>query len=150
MKEASTLVIGFTGSRQGMTSEQQIDVTRPVHAIESQAKGESRSVRAVHGDCIGSDKQFDEVCKVLVVPCGIRPCTLENMRAWCDSEVLADPEPPMKRNRAIVSDADVLIATPPNYERIKRGSGTWATIGFGERAGIRVIVVFPDGSLRVT
>jgi hypothetical protein len=54
----------------------------------------------------------------------------------------------MKRNRAIVADSSVLIATPPNYERIKSGSGTWATIGFGERAKIDVRVVYPDGTLR--
>lgn len=72
------------------------------------------------------------------------PCTFVGLRAFC-TVAIADPKPPMQRNRDIVALADKVIACPPNYERIKSGSGTWATIGFAERAGKPLAIVYPDG-----
>lgn len=140
------VTIGFTGRRDGMSGEQKLSVAHTVKMIASQGP-----TRAVHGDCVGADEEFDALCQLVGIPRGIRPCTFGNMRARCDlrgAEVLARPLPPMARNRAIVADSNILIACPPNTERIKKGSGTWATIGFGEKRHIPVIVVFPDGSYR--
>lgn len=139
------IVVGFTGTSRGMTEAQKVTVKEALQLILGLF-----SVSAVHGDCVGADDDFDAICEELGVERGIRPCTYENMRARCDGrrgvKALADPVAPMQRNRDIVADADVLIATPPNDVPIKRGSGTWATIGFGKRKGIEVIVVLPDGT----
>jgi hypothetical protein len=133
------MIVGFTGTRDGMTSEQVTAVVAELVRL--------RPERVVHGDCIGADADFDAICKRLAFACCVRPCT-DSMRAHCRSLQVAEPTRPMERNRAIVADADVLIACPPNYKPIKRGSGTWATVGFGVRAGIGVIVVFPDGTVQ--
>jgi hypothetical protein len=136
------MIVGFTGTRNGMKPEQRRTVVQLLQELGA--------TRGVHGDCVGADAHFDAVCKELDIPCGIRPCTFEGLRAWCESEVLAEPKPPMARNRDIVADADVLVACPPNYKRIKSGSGTWATISFGERKGIPVYIVWPNGEQAVS
>lgn len=98
----------------------------------------------VHGDCIGADADFDEICKARGIPRRVRPCAVYGQRAGCDGEEILDPKPPMERNRSIVADADIMIACPWNYKKVKR-SGTWATIGFAERSDVETYVVFPDG-----
>lgn len=151
------VVVGFTGTRKGMTPAQRAMVTSLIEdAIGADNNVCRRGFVGVHGDCIGADEQFDDVCHELGVATGIRPCTFHNMRARCDQRrpgvtVLAEAKRPMARNRDIVghvgggAEGSLLIACPPNFERIKKGSGTWATVGFGERARVRVVVVFPDG-----
>ena len=133
------MVIGFTGTRNGMTNEQISQVCRILHSFRA-----SDECEGLHGDCIGADADFDAACAALQIPTQCRPCTFENLRARC-TDAISKPMAPMDRNRAIVADADVMIACPPNYTPIKRGSGTWATIGFAKRAGKRLIVVYPDG-----
>jgi len=135
--------VGFTGTRSGMTPEQR----RAVGALLAVLKPE----RVVHGDCIGADDDFDWLCSLRGIARGIRPCTApDSLRAHCErngATALALPERPMMRNRHIVDDADVMIACPPTRQRIKSGSGTWATIGFAERALRKLFVVYPDGEI---
>lgn len=148
------MIFGFTGTRNGMTSEQRTAVNRflkgYIHGvIEGVARREddTEQITGVHGDCIGADVDFDAICKTLWIPTKIRPCTFANMRANCDAEELAEPKAPMARNRDIVADADIMIACPPNKERIKSGSGTWATIGFAEKANKPIYIAYPDGDI---
>lgn len=136
------MIVGFTGTRNGMSRQQAESVSSLLKSLKVD--------RGVHGDCVGADADFDRICKKLEIRAGVRPCTFDKLRAYCDSEVLAEPKRPMERNRDIVADADVLIACPPNYTRIKKGSGTWATIGFGERKGIIVHVIWPNGQRSVS
>ena len=137
-------VIGFTGTRSGMTPEQKVTVTRLLANVPIGSTG-------VHGDCIGADADFDAICTELNIKTSCRPCTFDNMRAHTGAEQIAPPKPPMQRNRDIVADVTqdgALLACPPNYERLAKGSGTWATIGFGVRARKQVIIIFPDGTTR--
>lgn len=136
------MIIGFTGTRQGMTESQ----TSIVEGILKYWQQRGVTIEVVHGDCVGADADFDHICAKLSIPRSIRPCTFMNMRAWTNlkgAQVKAEPERPMARNRAIVADADFMIACPPNTERIKKGSGTWATIGFTEKANKPLVIVYP-------
>lgn len=133
------LTIGFTGTRNGMTKYQK----EKVEEILSDLGG----TVGVHGDCIGADEDFHNLCVALGMEMNIRPCTYENMRAWTDGDEVDVPKRPMQRNRDIVADADVMIACPPNFDRIKSGSGTWATIGFSRKAEKHLFIVYPDGSV---
>ena len=133
--------LGFTGTRNGMTPAQKATVRTLLYT--------ERPDFCVHGDCIGADEDFDTICSLSNIPRGIRPCTFENMRAYCDekgAEVLSEPINPMQRNRDIIAQVDVLIGCPPNYIMLPRG-GTWATIRYGLKKGIPVYVVKPDGEL---
>lgn len=141
------MIIGFTGTSSGMTEEQLVAVEDLVSKLIEPF--DLSWVSAVHGDCVGADEDFDKI----VEPKGIRrliyPCTYEGMRAFCkDAHFVAEPKRPMQRNRDIVARAHVMIATPPNYVKIKRGSGTWATIGFTRRAKKPLYIVFPNGKIQ--
>jgi hypothetical protein len=137
------MIIGFTGTRNGMTNEQR----QTVRNLLSSMKADHADAIGCHGDCVGADADFDALCKEFGFTTYCLPCTFDSMRAWC-TEPRAERKPPMARNRDIVAQADVMIACPPNAERIKSGSGTWATIGFSEKAGKPLHVVFPDGTIR--
>lgn len=136
--------IGFTGTRNGMTDQQK----ETVRQLLNDALIMLGPFTGLHGDCVGADADFDALCTEYGIQTACRPCTIDSMRAHTGAIQIAPPKPPMQRNRDIVADADVMIACPPNYERIKTGSGTWATIGFSQRAGKQLHVVFPDGNLR--
>ena len=135
-------MIGFTGARNGMTQEQRSKV---IELIQNSGQEE-----AVHGDCIGADEDFHNICASFGwIDIYQRPCTFESLRANTGAFPLSEPKPPMQRNRDIVADSSMMIACPPNYVKIKSGSGTWATIGFAERAKVLLYIVFPDGTVEV-
>ena|SRR5689334_11728721 len=148
MRRDDRRVIGFTGTRNGMTPAQRAHVEFLVQGFVCRWGG--ANLAGLHGDCVGADADFDAVCAKASMD-GMaresRPCTFDGMRARTGVREIAPPVPPMQRNRAIVADADVMIACPPNKEPIKKGSGTWATIGFARKANKPLIIVFPDGDV---
>jgi len=106
----------------------------------------SRGLCGLHGDCVGADADFDAICKRRAIPVKIRPASVPGMRAGCDSGAIAEPRPPLVRNREIVADSELLIACPRTREEVLR-SGVWATIRAMRRDGGPVYLVAPDGTL---
>ena len=134
------LIVGFTGTRDGMTGAQKRVIT-----MELAPLGADHQVIGLHGDCVGADADFHAICVALGYEVWIRPCTFENLRAHCDGRVIADPVGPMVRNREIVNQADRMLAAPPTAEMLKR-SGTWATVRMAmKRQGCQVVA--PDGNI---
>jgi hypothetical protein len=109
-------------------------------------EGLGKDYLGLHGDCVGADADFDTICQEMGLRTVCRPCTYENMRAYT-TDAISEPVAPMQRNRDIVADAKIMIAVPPNFTEIKKGSGTWATVHFTRRAQKPLYVVFPDGSM---
>ncbi len=106
----------------------------------------SRGLCGLHGDCVGADADFDAICKRRAIAVRIRPADVPGMRAGCDSEAIAEPRPPLVRNREIVADSELLIACPRTREEVLR-SGVWATIRAMRRRGGAIYLVAPDGTL---
>jgi hypothetical protein len=139
-------VVGFTGTRSGMTPAQAEAVDALLARLA--AADPTRPLCGLHGDCLGADADFDAICKRRRIPVKLRPSSLPDMRARCDSEAIAEPRPPLSRNREIVADSDVLIACPFSGAEIVR-SGVWATIRAMRRHRRPIYVVAPDGALSV-
>lgn len=116
--------VGFTGTRLGMTTEQFEAVRSLVLSIGP--------LIAHHGDCVGADAEFHEICTGLAT-IEVHPGPIGDLSAGCRGHVRHDPQPHMKRNAAIVAVSQVMIAAPPVDEPQSRG-GTWATIGMARRA----------------
>lgn len=133
-------VIGFTGTRSGMSDEQEQCVRKLVGELILSGYGQ-----VVHGNCVGADAQFDAIARDWGLEPACYPAVTGSLQANTGAVPIAPPDSPMRRNRAIVADAGVMIACPPNDTPIKRGSGTWATIGFAKKAGKPLAIVFPDG-----
>jgi len=51
----------------------------------------------------------------------------------------------MKRNKAIVAEAHVMLAAPRDMTEQQYG-GTWKTIGMTRKAKKPLVIVFPDGT----
>lgn len=138
------MIVGFTGTQEGMTDLQRGTVERFLRAWHVLA--------FEHGDCIGSDEQADEIAVRIGLCRVLRPCTIESKRAHCDKahggRVLKvyDPIAPLARNDLIVRDAHIMLATPKGSETLR--SGTWATIRRARAARKHLIIIYPSGQLR--
>jgi len=130
--------VGFTGTRKGLTEPQR-------DALFTIILDEDPSL-VFHGDCIGADKEFNDICKALGVRRLCLPCNLSGQRAYSDAELYQPPKAPLARNHDIVRLSHVMIACPGESSEVLR-SGTWATIRYARTAGKRLIIILPDGKL---
>lgn len=119
------LVIGFTGTRKGMTDSQLAEVEKVLSAY----KGNHRLPQFHHGDCIGSDAQAHSIAKDLGYWVVVHPPINPEYRAYCEGDQILKPLPYIVRNHAIVDACEILIATPAEVHEVLR-SGTWATIRY--------------------
>jgi hypothetical protein len=131
-------LVGFTGTREGMTADQKATVRELLVDLLA-TEGE-------HGDCVGADADFHDVCRALGLKVSCRPCTLEDQRAWTNADQRDDPRPPLERNGSIVADSNAVIACPAKFEEELR-SGTWSAVRYARKAGKPLFIVWPDGKL---
>ncbi len=134
------LIIGFTGTRDGMTDEQKETVTRLLRGFQPS--------EVHHGDCVGADEQFHNIVvwETQAQPV-IHPPRNDRYRAWCDS-LGGEVRPEMDyldRNRDIVDECDLLIGSP--RDMFKRHGGTWYTIRYAQSVGKWALIVRQDGSV---
>lgn len=116
-----------------------------------------------HGDCVGADAQAHEIVADLFpdVDIHIHPPTKDDYRANCfqrtqqlslerSLKIFQHPTRPyLDRNRDIVDSSDLVLAAPNTYGEVLR-SGTWATVRYAWKINTPIIIVNPDGSLRVS
>ena len=104
-----------------------------------------------HGCCVGADEQAavavvaHHAGTLFVVGHPPENQTLLSRDAEACCCELRNPRPYMTRNQEIVEECDVLVACPRGPE--ERRSGTWTTVRMARRAGRRVVVVWPDGTV---
>lgn len=138
-------ILGFTGTRQGMTRQQKVVVTTFLSRERFQIM--------LNGACEGADRDAYHLAMAFT-----------NMRfeflpgdpqqyAWAQGVAVDHrvnsvrrPEPYLERNREIVRGCSHLLAIPAGDREVAR-SGTWATIRAARRLGKPVTIVYPDGTL---
>ena len=134
------MILGFTGTRIGMTLEQKETVStfinRPSASFEE----------VHHGDCVGADAAMHDIA----VASGLKtvghiPSNPE-LRAFCEFDETMPEKAYLTRNRAIVHACDILLATPGEMKEQTRG-GTWYTISYARMLKKPLIIVWPDGSI---
>lgn len=140
------MIIGFSGTRHGMSPRQLMVVQRIII--------DRKPELVLHGGCVGSDEQFDKICRTLDIDRRCYPAddVGKSMRfipqQTSTSKVqMMDPRPALKRNALICKDADIMIATPaePTPPKDIRGQGTWHTIRKARDLGMPLILVIPNG-----
>jgi hypothetical protein len=140
--------LGFTGTREGMTDAQKVSVLELIKRLNP--------TEAHHGDCIGADKEFFELCEVVSrsrveeIWTVAHPPKNDRLRAYTDSHAIREPKDYMPRNIDIVDECDELIAAPKQDVKPVnlKGSGTWQTEDYAERKPRKVYIVWPDGSIK--
>ena len=131
--------LGFTGSRCGMTEAQKSTVAALLLELAPR--------QARHGDAVGSDAQFHAMVRTTPAVVIVHPANEPRYRANCAADKELPEKPPLARNKDIVDNCTVLIATPDSaVEKLR--SGTWSTIRYARKQGRRVLIVTPDGSVQ--
>jgi hypothetical protein len=138
--------IGFTGTREGMTREQRAAFFQFVKGLDPHAR-----ISFHHGCCLGADASAVDIIDrkhglsdIYGYPSNLKGMTSEN--AIRLSNVVYPPLPPLERNKNIVSAVDVLVACPKGPEASNFKSGTWATIRYARKNGIRIVILWPNGN----
>lgn len=132
--------VGFTGTREGLTSAQRDALREVLRAL-------APSVVA-HGDCVGGDATAHAVARGLGIAVELHPPSIAALRAWCamrEGEVVCDPLPYLTRNCALVDATEVLVACPREEHGETLRSGTWACARYARRRNRLVVVVRPSG-----
>ncbi len=135
--------VGFTGTRQGMTHAQRVAIGA---TLANWARGGFH-----HGDCVGADADAHELAFALGYRIVLHPPADPRLRAFCNASEERAPLPYLERNRAIVDETQVLIATPAEVGEpfFRKAGGTWHTVRYARQLGRPILIIFPDGSHRV-
>ena len=130
------MIVGFTGTREGMTALQK------ALFIDRLA---SLCPEAFHfGDDDGADREAHELVRLHCPKCRTisHPPDNDARRAFCKADEVREPRPYLVRNRAIVFCIAELIAAPKTVAEELR-SGTWATIRYARAAQKRIHMLMP-------
>lgn len=134
--------VSFTGTRMGMTTPQRDWIANFISGLEDTVIGH-------HGDCKGSDEQFDGIIQGLHGHVVVHPPVNQTYRAYCSGKHILETreiKEYIKRNHEIVMASSTLLATPFTMTEQVR-SGTWATIRFARKHRKTVYVIYPNGSV---
>lgn len=137
------MIVGFTGTREGMTPQQRARFREVTVELKPQT--------FVHGGAVGADTDahkemlaFIEERDVEIFPGGA-----DRELCWrihAPGALVLRWTQPLTRNRAIVARATYLIACPHiNTEELR--SGTWMTVRTARKAGKPIIIIWPDGRI---
>lgn len=130
------MVVGFTGTRQGMTAVQTIQLRGFLEVLwDARRPNEFH-----HGGAAGADASAWRFAVLRGYEIHWHPCpgvsATDETSCHCWHEVLA----PLVRNRLIVEVCDVLIAAPfTGIEQLR--SGTWATVRHARKASKPVVML---------
>lgn len=134
--------VGFTGTQEGLTLEQDNAVYDALHSLRAHdnAKQEFH-----HGDCVGADNSACGLAwdnNYFVVQ---HPPSNNAKRAFTEFKEQRQAFAYLMRNQHIVEASQVLLACP-KQEAEQLRSGTWYTVRAAGRVGIPAVLIFPDGS----
>lgn len=128
------MIIGITGTREGMTDRQLLAVGR--FLVE-------RSGEFHHGDCIGVDVQAARIAKYLGYKVISHPPTETVLRAFHTSDEILLPRKYLERNRKIVDSAELLMVVPKENQWQPKG-GTWYTHDYAKKKGVPIVMFYPE------
>ena len=130
--------LGISGSRYGLSNDAKKFL---INFIENNNILESH-----HGDCLGVDKEFHDICIEKKISVVIHPPNINTLRAFCKSPNILNPKPYLERNKDIVDSTDILIAFPSSDKEILR-SGTWSTIRYAKKKKNKKIIIVPPNGI---
>lgn len=130
--------IGFTGTQDGLKLAQLDTLYELVDQIGA--------TEAHHGDCIGGDAIFHEICVEVGIPVVIHPPEKSNKRQFCEGGTILPSKPYLERNHDIVDEVEVMFVCPKTEEEQRR-SGTWATWRYAMKQCKRIFLIYPSGEV---
>jgi len=128
--------LGMSGTQRGLSETRKKQVENFI--------SENDIEEAHHGDCIGADYDFHQICVESGIKTVIHPPNITVKRAYCKGDIILEPKPFLTRNKDIVNSTDFLIALPATENELLR-SGTWATIRAARKLGKSLLIILPNG-----
>jgi hypothetical protein len=134
--------MGFTGTQLGMSPYQRSAFKLLVGYIMQRP---DTIWEFHHGDCVGSD---EEACLEVDVVSDMRmrivahPPTNPKKRAYARSDETREKKEYLERNKDIVLETDIIVATPSTVEQHVR-SGTWSTVRYAYSWNKPVMLLLP-------
>lgn len=132
--------IGFTGTKLGMSDKQHWAVV----SLMGKFIGEHGEFH--HGDCEGADVQAARIANWFHYKIVCHPPMDGKHRGWFKYNTETRPRYDyIVRDRNIVNETNVLIATPHGIEIAR--SGTWTTVRYARYLGQPIYIVKRDGEI---
>ena len=132
--------LGFAGPRKGVNDEQFLSLERMLTLVPGILEGH-------HGDGVGGDVDFHQLCRQLEIPIHIHPPKKSSNRAFCKGAIAtAKKRDGSRRNRDIVESTDLLLAIPPKDKEVV-SSGIWASVRHARKLGRCVLIVRTNGEI---
>lgn len=136
------MIVGFTGSSEGMTEEQAKALWAWLGLLKKELKIDQEEMEFHHGDCIGADSDAHDLARICKYKTVAHPPINESKRAFKKADVILEAKQYLARNQDIAEVCDVLLATPKEAEEILR-SGTWSTVRRARKLNKEVIILSP-------
>ena len=128
---------GGTGTRSKITVKQEMALVLQLERFKNQGYTNWH-----HGDCTGFDEASHYHAKAMGFIVEVHPPEDPKFRAFCEGDIMHPEAPYAVRNQAIVDAVSHMLAAPTTERPVPR-SGTWMTIGFAEKAGVPVEMLYP-------
>lgn len=136
------MIIGFTGTRSGMSSSQLETLRWTLRALINTYKVKG----AIHGGCVGSDEQFHGMCHDMRMPIAVyfghpkgNPSDVSMVGELWGGYKNMGRHPYLDRNRKIVDNSNIILAAPLNYSKV---GGTWYTIDYARNGDKKDVIIF--------
>lgn len=130
----------FAGSREGMTLQQK-DI---VKEFVFEHRHILNTIR--HGDEIGSEQEFHNICYNLnlIDKMVIHPLNNRKHRALCKAPNILPPTSYEIRRQAMADNSSFLLAIVNNYKENLRSS-CWSLVKLAKDKKMPVLIVYPNG-----
>jgi hypothetical protein len=148
--KALPVIVGVTATREGLSPPQRAFIREYLEEHCPPELIAENKVEAHHGDCVGGDEQFHEICLDLGIPVVLHPPEDPRLRAYCQGAIRSEKAKPyLERNKDIVRASTVLLGAPrEKFEPpAARGQGTWSTIRYARQRSKPHIVIMADGTI---
>lgn len=139
------LKVGFTGTREGMTSAQKATFKEELSRLLREF---GQPAEFHHGDCVGADAEAWNIADDMGFNIHRHPPLNPFRQASTNWDVDYAPKHYRERNRNIVRLTDFLFACPLTSTPRNSG-GTWYTYQHAHQQGSykRAMLIYPDGKM---
>ena len=126
------MIVGFTGTRQGMSVIQK--------AFLGELLIDLKVDELHHGCCVGADDQANTIARSLGIKTMGHPPLNKTQMADCATDYMYKPRQFLDRNHDIVNAGTILLVAPRSGTEEQR-SGTWATWRYANKINKNVIIL---------